>query len=161
MLKEAPARSGYFEADQYRQLFASLPDYLRLPLALGYHTGMRLSEVRGLRWEQIEFLANTITLRTGETKNDQGRIIPAVPQLRTLLTEQHARRQEGCPYVFPYVCFRLDRRGHAAKIGGFRKAWQSRCIKLDLGKMEPAVDPSPAKHGARSPARIARTPSRR
>jgi hypothetical protein len=43
----------------------------------------------------------------------------------------HAR---GCPFV----CFRLDQRGLAVRIGGFRKAWQSRCVKL--GKMVPASD---------------------
>jgi hypothetical protein len=40
-----------------------------------------------------------------------------------------AKRQPACPYVR----FRLDRRGNAAKIGGFRKAWQSRCVKPALG----------------------------
>jgi len=136
MLKEAAPRSGFFEREQYEKLFAALPDYLRLPLALGYYTGMRLSEVRNLRWEQVDFLHNTITLRAGETKNDQGRVIPIVRQLAGLLIGQHARRQDGCPYV----CFRLDRRGRAMQIGSFRKAWQSRCIKLGFGRMEPATD---------------------
>jgi hypothetical protein len=35
----------------------------------------------------------------------------------------------------------LDKKGHAAKIGTFRKVWQSRCIKLGFGRMEPATDP--------------------
>ncbi len=136
MLKEAPARSGFFERGQYEKLLVVIADYLRLPLALGYFTGMRLSEVLGLKWEQIDFLNGTITLRAGETKNDQGRIIPVVPQLATRLIEQHARRQQDCRYV----CFRLDR-GHAVKIGGFRKGWRSACIKAGLGKIEPAIDP--------------------
>ncbi len=138
MLKEAPARSGFFEREQYEKLLVALPDYLRLPLAMGFYTGMRLSEVRNLRWEQVDFLNNAIALRAGETKNDQGRIIPIVPQLAAFLVEQHARRQQGCPHV----CFRLDRLGNAAKIGGFRKAWQSRCIKLGFGRMEHATNPA-------------------
>jgi len=81
-------------------------------------------------------MTNTIGLRAGETKNDSGRNIPIVPQLRAFLVEQRSRRQPNCPYV----CFRLDGRGQAAKLGGFRKAWQSRCVKLGLGRMEPAVD---------------------
>jgi integrase len=138
MLKEGAPRQGFFERDQFEQLLAALPDYLRLPLALGYFTGMRLGEVINLQWSQIDFLNHTITLRAGETKNDHGRIIPVVPQLRTLLTEQRATRQGS----FPFVCFRLDKRSHAVKIGGFRKAWQNRCCKLGLGKMEPRVNPS-------------------
>jgi len=138
MLKESAPRSGFFEREQYDKLFAALPDYLRLPLALGYYTGMRLSEVRNLRWEQVDFLHGMITLRAGETKNDQGRVIPIVPQLAGLLAAQHARRQEGCPYV----CFRVHHLGRALQIGGFRKAWQARCIKLGLGRMESAADAS-------------------
>jgi len=158
MLKEAPPRSGFFELGQYQKLFAALPDYLRLPLAIGYYGGMRRAEVLGLRWEQVNFMENTIVLLAGKTKNNQGRTIPIVPQLRVLLVEQHGRRQEGCPYV----CFRLDRRGHAAKIGGFRKAWQSRCIKLKFGEMKPATDPvtgeplyeKPRKHRRNAKPRV-------
>jgi integrase len=138
MLRENPPRKGFFEKGDYENLAAALPDYARLPLALGYFTGMRKSEVLGLRWEQVNFLRNTITLYAGETKNGEGRVIPVVPQLRVLLRERHAARESACPYV----CYRLDRRGRAVRIGGLRKVWESRCVKLGLGKMEPVVDPS-------------------
>jgi hypothetical protein len=46
------------------------------------------------------------------------------------------KRQQGCEYV----CFRLDRKGHAVKVQGFRKAWYSACIRSGLGKMEPKID---------------------
>jgi len=136
MLKEAAPRKGFLERASYDTLRDKLPEYLRLPLDLGFFTGMRLGEVLFLKWEQVDFLAGTISLYAGTTKNDAARQIPIVPQLRTALIEQRAKRQAGCPFV----CFRLDRRGHAAKLGGFRKAWQSACIKAGLGKMEPATD---------------------
>lgn len=136
MLKEARARQGFFEREQYDLLLNSLPDYLRLPLALGYFTGMRLGETLHLQWDQLDFLTNTISLRAGETKNDEARTIPIVPQLRELLIERRAHRQGDCPYV----CFRLDTLGRAVRIGSFRKVWQSRCVKLGLGTMEPATD---------------------
>jgi integrase len=135
MLKEAPPRQGFFERDQYEALSRELPDYLRLPLALGFFTGMRLGEILGLDWKQVDFLAGTINLRAGETKNDAARTIPVVPQLRTVLIEQRGRRQPRCPYV----CFRLDSKGHAVKIGNFRKVWQSRCAKLGFGEIAPVV----------------------
>jgi len=59
-----------------------------------------------------------------------------VPQLRTLLIEQRAKRHPDCPYV----CFRLDRKGRAVKVEGFRKAWYSACVRSRLGKMEPKID---------------------
>lgn len=137
MLKESAPRQGFFERPQYERLSAALPERLRLPLALGFFTGMRLSEVLNLRWEQIDFLAGTISLRAGETKNDGARTIPIVPQLRTLLLEQRAKRPAG----FLHVCFTLDGQGRAVKIKGFRKAWYSACVKCGLGEMTAAVDP--------------------
>jgi integrase len=137
MLEEAPPRSGFFEHIQFEKLRASLPSYLRIVLALGYYAGMRRAEVLSLTWKQVNFIENSIVLLPGKTKNNQGRTIPMVPQLRRLLSEQYGGRQDGCPYV----CFRFDRRGQAVKIRAFRKAWQSRCIKLGFGAMEPATDP--------------------
>lgn len=90
-------------------------------------------QVLSLEWKQVDFLANVIRLGAGTTKNDEGRGVPFVLQLRTLLLEQRARRQPGCPFV----CFRLDRRGQPAELKRFRKAWQSACVRAGLGKMVP------------------------
>ena len=149
MVKEAAPRQGFFEREQYEALSRELPGYLRLPLALGFFTGMRLGEILGLDWKQVDFLAGTINLRAGETKNDAARIIPMVPQLRSFLVEQHGRRQPHCPYV----CFRLDPKGRAVKIGNFRKVWQSRCAKLGFGEMAPMLSDSgePVYAPARGP----------
>lgn len=136
MLKEATPRQGFFERDQYEALSGVLLDYLRLPLALGYYTGMRLGEVLSLEWNQVDFIAGSINLRAGETKNDDARAIPIVPALRALLKEQFAKRQQDCPYV----CFRVDRSGRSVKIENFRKSWYTACVKAGLGKMVPSVD---------------------
>jgi len=89
-----------------------------------------------LKWDEVDFLSGVIRLRPGKTKSGKGRSIPIVPQLRSLLVEQRSRRQNDCPHV----CFRLDRGGRAVKIGGFRKAWYSACMKCGLGKMERVID---------------------
>jgi integrase len=136
MLEESAARSDFIERQDYEKLFTALPDYLRLPLAVGYLTGMRRAEILGLKWDRVDLLQNTITLRAGQTKNGRGRVVPIVPALRVLLVNQYGKRQPGCDYV----CFRLDRKGHAMKIGSFRKVWQARCVKLGLGRMEQATD---------------------
>lgn len=136
MLKEAAPRQGFFEREQYETLFAALPDYLRLPLAVGYYTGMREGEILGLEWNQVDLLNGVIRLRAGETKNDEGREVPITTQLRSLLNEQSAKRVPGCEYV----CFRFDRKGNAVKIEGFRKAWYTACVKAGLGRMEAVTD---------------------
>jgi integrase len=100
MLRESAPRSGFFERDEYERLFTALPDYLRPVLAIGYHTGMRRSEVTGLKWDQIDFLSNVLQLRAGETKNDHARTIPIVSQLRELLVQQYQRRHADCAFVW-------------------------------------------------------------
>ncbi len=136
MLKEAVPRQGFFERTDCDALIRVLPTYLRLPVSIGFFTGMRLGEILALEWGQVDFLANAINLRAGETKNDEARTIPITPQLRALLLEQRGRCQPYCPFV----CFKLDRGGHAVQLEGFRKAWYSACVKTGLGKFVPAVD---------------------
>jgi integrase len=136
MMKEHTPRQGFFEREQFDALSKALPEHLRLPLAVGYFTAMRLGEILPLEWNQIDFLSNVISLRAGETKNDDAREIPIVPELRRQLEMQHAKRQPGCELV----CFRLDAAGRAARIRGFRKAWYSACAKAGLGTMVPAID---------------------
>jgi integrase len=137
-VEEAPPRKGFFEADEYAALRASLPEYLKLPLSIGYFTGMRVEEILRLEWGHVDFLSNPnkIKLPPGFTKNDEARDIPLIPQLVALLTAQHSKRQADCPYV----CFNLDTRGRAGRINSFRKVWYSRCVKVGLGKMEPVLD---------------------
>jgi integrase len=137
MLKEAPPRQGFFEHEHCEILSRCLPDYLRLPLALGFFTAMRLAEIQNLTWDQIDFLHGLISLRAGETKNGGARTIPIVPQLRALLKVQFGKRSD-CPYV----CFRVERTGQSVKLGSFRKAWYAGCIRAKLGKMVAKVDAS-------------------
>lgn len=136
MVKEAAPRQGFFERSQYEALFSALPEYLRLPLAIGYFTGMREGEILWLTWNQVDFLSRVIRLRAGETKNGEGREVPIAPQLLELLRKQYAKRAPGCEYV----CFRFDHSGHAVRIEGFRKAWYSACVKAGLGRMEAVLD---------------------
>ena len=63
-------------------------------------------------------------------------MIPVAPQLEALLRERHGKREPKCPYV----CFRFDRRGHAVRIGGLRKVWESRCVAVGLGEMVELTD---------------------
>jgi integrase len=138
MLKEPPARKGLLGHEKYPLLLAALPEYLRLMLVIGYHTGMRLGEIRKLKWEQVYFLDRIIRLNAGETKNDEAREIPIVEELFTMLRQQHTKRRLECPFV----CFRFDRDDKVLPIGDFRKVWYARCVKLELGRMEKQEDGS-------------------
>jgi integrase len=134
MLKEATPRQGFFEREHYDALFAVLPDYLQLPVSIGYYGGMRLGEILSLTWSQVDFLRGVIHLL--ETKNGHPRDVPIVPQLQTVLEERYAKKKSECAFV----CFRLDHLGQAVPIRGFRKAWYSACVKAGLGNKEPLLD---------------------
>ena len=54
MLKESNVRKGTLKQESYPLLLAALPEYLRPALAIGYHTGMRLGEIQGLKREQVD-----------------------------------------------------------------------------------------------------------
>ena len=136
MLKEAAPRSGFFERADYDALLRALPDYLHLPVSIGFFSGMRLGEILALEWSQVDLLANTINLRPGETKNDQARTVPITPELRVLLLQQRGRRQQHCQFV----CFKLDRLGNAERLRSFRKAWYSACVTAGLGNFVPKLD---------------------
>jgi integrase len=47
---------------QYLKLRNALPDHLKAIFVVGYHLGMRLGELRKLRWEQVEFESGQIRL---------------------------------------------------------------------------------------------------
>jgi integrase len=137
MLPEAKPRRGTLAQDKYTALLAELPSYLRPVTAIGFRTGMRLGEILGLTWQNVNWLERIIRLEAGTTKNDEAREIPFRGELETVLKEQYAARQEGCDRV----CFRIDRLGHARPVGNFRKAWRRACVKVGLGKWEPELDP--------------------
>jgi len=128
MLTEASPRAGFVEFAQHETLAGELPDYLRTPLALGFFTGMRFSEITGLTWPKIDFLSNTITLKAEETKTGETRTVPIAAPLRALLLAQHSKRQMACPYV----CYKVTKGGIAVKLDSFRKAWASGCKRAGL-----------------------------
>ena len=83
---EIPSKS------QFRALMASLraeprakegPDFVEF---LGY-SGLRLGEARAVRWRDVDFERDTLTVTGGEngTKNHEARIVPLFPPLRRLL----------------------------------------------------------------------------
>jgi integrase len=129
-LPEAKARQGFVEKAEYDRVFAVTAEpklkHLRVPLALGFFTGMRKSEMLNLRWNQVDFLENEIMLLEGETKNDDPRTIPMVPDLRQLLEDCYRHRPQGA--VGDYVCVR-ESNGKVARLGHFDKAWKTACTK--------------------------------
>jgi integrase len=131
MLRPAPPRSGFFEAQQFEAVARALPVDLALVVRIGYVYGWRIdSEVLTLTYRQVDLGASTLRLEPGTTKNRDGRLVYLTPELKAGLAAQLARvrtfeRKLGrvIPWVFPtpYGPYRGQRRK------GFVKAWARAC----------------------------------
>lgn len=76
----------YLQPTELRALMETSPEWLRPIVALAVSTGMRRSEILGLRWLDIDFQHSRIMLP--QTKNGEGRIVylnkSALAALRSL-----------------------------------------------------------------------------
>jgi integrase len=98
------------------RLFAACPRRYRSLLATGAYTGMRLSEVLGLSWDDLDFAAGVIHVRHQLARGRRGvpphrippktraslREIPLLPQLAAVLRQhkRSSRFNRGSDYVF-------------------------------------------------------------
>jgi len=89
-------RRGFVEEPQYRRLvdLAKEP-WLRALLALAYTYGFRKAELLGMRCSQLDLLNDTVCLYSGETKNNEPRIVALTEECRALVTELRKGKQPG------------------------------------------------------------------
>lgn len=77
------ARTRYLAAEEKTRLLAVCPPDVRRIVIFALKTGMRQSEILGLRWTDIDPVANTIELR--RTKSGKIRYVPIHPDVREIL----------------------------------------------------------------------------
>jgi len=86
------------------------------------YTGCRLSEIMGLRWEQVDIEHRHLVLREGTTKNSEPRYVPlAAPALGAIRDWTNHHRLLGVDLLFPSTidtCKPLD----------LKRAWDA-CIR--------------------------------
>jgi integrase len=130
--KEANARTGFFEADDFQAVLAELPTYLRPAIECAYLTGWRVpSEILRLMWAHVDFDAGVVRLDVGSTKNGEGRTFPfrMLPALEGLLTRQRASR-DGL-FVF---------HRHGAPIRDFYASWRSAVQRAAVKRHENGLE---------------------
>jgi len=94
-----------YSLDEISQMLAILPEPSRTVVLTAGLTGLRLSELKGLKWEDFE--GDTVMIQrsvwsgiVSETKTLSSRAaVPVVPQVLTAL-EEHRRRNPGTQYPF-------------------------------------------------------------
>jgi integrase len=138
MLKEPPARAGFFEREQFEAVVRHLGDAELQPvIEFAYITGWRVpSEVLPLEWRQVDFAAGEVRLDAGRTKNDKGRVFVMTSELRRILKAQQTAHEQlkKAGHIIPNVFWRMvaEGRGGPKKpqpIVRFDKAWKKACRK--------------------------------
>ena len=117
MLDESDnVREGFLSREEYEALLAELPSHLQTLLVLGYHLGMRRSELIKLMWNQIDWHANSIRLEKRQTKGKQSRVAPLYGDLRSWLEAAYTARAPGCETIIAY---------RGASVSETKTAWKS------------------------------------
>ncbi|PIS00295.1 MAG: integrase [Chlamydiae bacterium CG10_big_fil_rev_8_21_14_0_10_35_9] len=100
--KESRGRVRFLDEDERVRLLEACKEsknpYLYAIVILGISTGMRKSEILGLKWENIDFNSNRIILH--ETKNSERRVVPLVGLAKALLEEIFKSRKLDAFLVF-------------------------------------------------------------
>lgn len=130
-LQEHNVRQGFFTEEEYKLLRAVLPDYVKIPLIVGYWTGMRAGEILMLRWEQLDLERGFLRLEPGTTKNGQGRLIPLVKAVSEVLWQWKKQILDHYPSC-RWVCHYRGKRLLAVPT----KSWRKACERVGLkGKL--------------------------
>ena len=159
MLKENNVRKGFFEHAEFLALRNAISDYLKPFVTFGYKVGWRDQEISSLKWNDVDLQNGIVTLKAGETKNDEARTVYLDDELKNMikqLWEKRKRSRKLTPYVF------LNK-GESGMIVNFRKAWNSACRESGIGygykvsldyvkKWEHKLPPGPIFHDFRRTA---------
>lgn len=127
-LPERNVRTGFLEHEQYKQLRDALPHYLQVLFVLGYHTGARLGELRGITWPQVE--AHRIVLYPGTTKNGDGRALPIYGEMSAWIemAKEIHKQHPKCPYLCQHG-------GQPLGDSCVKKAWKTACKSVGLPEL--------------------------
>ncbi len=85
-------RVRYLTDNEEGQLLDALPAYLRPLVLVAIHTGMRRGEMLALKWDDIDFVSGTISIR--EAKSGEGRRLPMNPVTHATLAALRDQRRE-------------------------------------------------------------------
>lgn len=86
LFKERNARTRYLTEGELSRLLEQSSERLKAVIIIAINTGMRKSEMQNLRWEDINFTTNLITLE--HTKNGERRYIPINETVKKILLDQ-------------------------------------------------------------------------
>jgi len=97
--RKCERRTFVFSEDELQSLMNATASHLRPILAVAVGTGLRKGDILGLRWNQIDFEHNVITLFMQKTEDSIE--VPMLPMVREVLWRMKGTASET-PFVFTY-----------------------------------------------------------
>jgi len=85
-LQENNVRERILTQEEFERLLTQCPPHLEPIVLTAYYTGMRKSEILGLKWEEVDLEKGFIRLRGERTKSGAGRSIPLHPRVKKRLS---------------------------------------------------------------------------
>jgi len=95
-LKVTPGRTRFLEREEIVKLLSNCTHNLKPIVILALFTGMRRGEIFGLKWRDVDFKRNVITLL--DTKNGEKREVPISEQVKTALIK--VRKHPDSAHIF-------------------------------------------------------------
>ena len=119
-------RQGFLDQAEYDRIQAlpHVPLWLKAMLSVAFACGNRAGELKSLEVRHLNFLARTIRLDVGSTKNGEGRLLGMTEEMYQLLQACCWSKQPG-DYVF-------TRDGK--QVGDFRKLWANVLHQAGIGR---------------------------
>jgi integrase len=119
------AREGFVSHAEFLALRERLPGHLKDPVAFLYYSGWRVSEMREIEWKHVDPSGKSVRLPPHLSKNNNGRLLPLQHELAAIIQRARDRRRLDQPRIFHHS---------GCEIGDFRKAWQTACAAVGLGR---------------------------
>jgi len=121
LLKENNVRDRVLSSEEYDNLLTHCLPYLKPIMKLAYFTGMRLGEILGLTWGQVDLKEGFIKLISEDCKTNEGRLVPLNQELLDLF--------KATPRGLPVVPIFLR---DGKPITSIREAFQSARLKAGI-----------------------------
>lgn len=126
MLKEPEARTRWITPEQADNLIECAAEHLKAPIRCALLTGLRLSNITELRWEQVDMHSRLIHVKVKSNKpGRKSHTIPMSNQLFMLMVEQQPQK-EG------HVFLRHFKSKPSVPVKKFRRSFQTACEKAGI-----------------------------
>jgi integrase len=116
-------RVRYLSQDEEKRLFAALPDWLEPIVIIARETGLRLSNIANLTWNQVNLFNRTIIIET--TKNGEPIGLPMTDNVYSALKKLSKARKPDSNYIF-------DKEGRPFRGDWISKSFRRACQKANI-----------------------------